>query len=198
MSERRFEILLSWVLLCLGVLYGVRMYLYPSDAGRVPTIVAAVMVGALVVQLIVLYGSSPAPVPSAAGEPSATADATDKAAKTPHPLPSSVTQSDIGAAAAESERPAEPEPDTYQTLIALTPVRRRRFWAISGFAVGFAAGIPLVGFVVTAGVMVAGVLAVGRERPATILVGGGVAAMAAYGLVAFLLDTPPFQGHLFG
>ena len=186
MNERRFELLLTWALLGFALAYGVRMYTYPSDAGRVPSIVAGVMVAALMVQLVL---SRRSPREEAAGEH---ATARSGSQEGQH----SVT--DTPSTERSEARPAEPEPDNYANLIALTPLRRRRFWTITGFAVIFAAGIPLVGFVVTAGVTVAGILLLAREQPVTVAAGAAVATAAAYGLVVGLIGLPPLHGLLLG
>jgi hypothetical protein len=186
MNERRFELLLTWLLLAFALAYGVRMYTYPSDAGRVPSIVAAVMVAALVAQLVVMHRSPR----QAAGEPGVESRDGQDERRTP---------TDTGPVVGQRQQgPAEPEPDSYETLISLTPLRRRRFWAITGFAVIFAVGIPLVGFVVTAGLTVAGILLVARERPRTVLAAAAVATAAAYGLVVGLIGLPPLHGLLLG
>jgi hypothetical protein len=187
MNERRFELLLTWVLLGFALVYGVRMYTYPSDAGRVPSIVAAVMVGALVVQLVTMHRFPPR---QTAGEPGGKSRDGENERRTPTDTAPVVGRRESGS--------AEPEPDSYETLIALTPLRQRRFWTITGFAVIFAVGIPLVGFVVTAGLTVAGILLFARERPRTVVAGAAFATAAAYGLVVGLIGLSPLHGLLIG
>lgn len=186
MNERRFELLLTWVLLVFALAYGLRMHTYPSDAGRVPSIVAAVMVAALVVQLVLLHRR---PHPRRGGEENDPAVYGERGQRSATGVPETLEQRKSG--------PAEPEPDNYGTLIALTPLRRRRFGTITGFALAFAVGIPLVGFVVTSGLTVGGILVLARERAVTVMAGAVVATAAAYGLVVGVIGLAPLHGLLF-
>jgi hypothetical protein len=88
--------------------------------------------------------------------------------------------------------------DTYETLIALTPERRRKFLAIVGFSIAFYFGILLAGFVVTSAVLITGILLLSRERVWVALVGGAAGGAAAYGLVVGVMNAQPLSGLLFG
>lgn len=170
MDEHRFDILLTLALLAGGVWYVLRMLAYPSTAGRVPAIVGAIMVVAALVQLaiqLVRYRRRDSAV----------------------------------APAAEEERvpraEQEPEMDTYATLIALAPERRRKFLAIVAFSIAFYFGIILAGFVVTSAVLITAILLISRERVWVAVVGGVAGGAAAYGLVVGVMNAQPLTGLLF-
>lgn len=171
MDEHRFDILLTLALLAGGVWYVLRMLAYPSTAGRVPAIVGAIMVAAVLVQLaiqIVRYrrrDTTAAPTP-------ADEDRVPRAEQ-------------------------EPEMDTYDTLIALAPGRRAKFLAIVGFSIAFYFGIILAGFVVTSAVLITAILLVSRERVWVAVVGGVAGGAAAYGLVVGVMNAQPLTGLLF-
>lgn len=187
MNERRFDLLLTLALLGFGVWYGVRMYSYPANAGMVPAIVATVFVGALVVQAVLMGRRLTARAEADGGvaeEAVATAEVSGSGRPGTEELPPRASN--------------EPEPDTYETLIALKGVRRRRFLTIVAFTIAFYVGTMLVSFVLTAGVLITAILLVSREKLYVALTGGLVGALSAYGLVVGLLDLPPFEGYLIG
>lgn len=176
MDEHRFDVLLTVVLLAGGVWYGVRMLLYPSGAGRVPAFVAAIFVTATLVQLalLLLRRRRPAPASVDAGGPATSAD---------------------GPAEPRAEQ--EPEMDTFETLIALTPERRRKFVAIAAFSVLFYVGAMLVGFVITTAVLITAILLVARERAYVAVIGGVLGGAAAYALTVGIMNMPALDGILF-
>jgi hypothetical protein len=211
MDGHRFDLLVTWALLAFGVWYGVQMLGYPDDAGVVPAIAAAIMIAALVVQLVVLHrkrlrdaaggtggatalGAEPAPsVPGSAGHAGAPG-----AVGTVGPASGAgaTVPTDDLAAVRHAVEEQELEQDSYENLIALRGVRRRRFLAIAAFSVAFYVGYLLVGFVVTTGVLMAAILVAARERPHVVVIGALVGAGAAYALVVSLLGIPAMSGYL--
>ena len=176
MDEARFDLLLTVLLLGGAVWYVLTMLSYPSTAGRVPAIVGAIMIAAAVVQLVaqlVRY---------------ARRDLTGPVA------PDVVPADDERVPRAEQE----PEMDTYETLIALAPERRRKFLAIVGFSIAFYFGIVLAGFVITSAVLITAILLLSRERVWVAVVGGVAGGAAAYGLVVGVMNAQPLSGLLFG
>lgn len=168
MSERTFERLVTVVLLGLGLWYLGEMLSY-GDAGRIPAIVAAVMVAAALVQLLLSFRRN-----VAGGAPDAAEE----------PLP--------GAGGA----PAVLEPDSYDTLIRLQGRRRRQFLTIALWAVLFYVGSLAVGFVITFTVLFAALLLVVRERLWLTAVVAVVTAASVYAFVTVFLDLPAFRGFL--
>lgn len=186
MNAHRFDLLVAWVLLLIACGYGLQMLSYSNNAGRVPAICAAVMAGALVVQLAMSHRhrttggkAGRAATESAAVGPTVGEDSTDYV-----------------AGANQLAARYEPEPDSYETLIALHGVRRRRFLSIALFSCLFYLGFALVGFVLTTGLLIAGILLAAREKIYVATTGGVVGAAVAYTLVVTLIGVEPLQGLL--
>ena len=217
MNSHRFDLLVTWALLAFGAWYGLQMLSYPDGAGVVPAIAAAIMVAALLVQLVVLHrrrardadagaggatalGADPAPsVPSPSvpspSVPSASVTSASDPATAGHTGGATLPAGDLTAVRHAVEE-QELEQDSYENLIALRGVRRRRFIAIAAFSVAFYVGYILVGFVVTTGVLMAAILVAARERPHVVVIGALVGAGAAYALVVSLLNIPAMSGYL--
>lgn len=168
MSERAFERVTTLVLLGLGLWYLVQMLSYGGGAGRIPAIVAVVMIGAALVQLALSFRRRESLSPSGAHE------------------------------AAPVSPAAQPlvEPDTYDSLIRIRGTRRRRFIAIAVWAVLFYIGSLAVGFVLTFPVLFAALLVFVREKLFLTLVVTAVTAVAVYVFVTVFLDLPAFRGFL--
>lgn len=183
MNEGRFQLGLSVVLLLGTAWYAVTMASYPSNAGRVPLIVALVATGALVAQIVVQVRALRAPAPA------------------PEPAPVVATGADSGDAtlAAAEARAHEVEEATegYDVLMAMDKVRRNRFVAIALFSILFYAGAVLIGFVLATGILITAFLLVARERVVTALVAGLSSMVAVYGLVVLVLGLPALDGYLF-
>lgn len=177
MSEKIFDRILTGALLMFSAWYCVSMLLYPSNAGRIPAIVASVAIGALLVQLWLSFRSRRA-APSTVAE-----------------IPSVPDQPYLPRVEAESN---EPEKDTYDTLLAVRGKRLRRLLMICGFILAFYLSSILVGFVVTSAVLIPAIFLMARERIWVALIGGAVAAVASYLLVVQLLGLPLIQGYLVG
>lgn len=179
LDERRFDIILTVVLLGAGVWYGLTMLSYPSSAGRVPAFVAAIMVGAAVVQVVIQLlhlrrRPTAAPADAAAAAPSSgEEDAAPRAAQ-------------------------EPEIDSYESLIALGAGRRGKFLAIVAFSAAFYVGFLLVGFVLTTAALITAIMLFSRERVWAALLGGVIGGAAAYALVVGVMNLPPVSGMLVG
>lgn len=183
MSENRFQIGLSAVLLVGTVWYAVEMASYPSNAGRVPLIVALVAIGALGVQLVAQVRALRAPEPApVAAVPQAGDVATNDR-----------TLEEVEALAQEVEEATE----GYDALLALDRLRRNRFIAISIFSILFYFGALAVGFVLTTGVLITAFLLVARERLFTALAAGVLSAASVYALVVLVLELPALDGYLF-
>lgn len=187
MNERRLQLLVSAALLVVTVWYAVTMASYASNAGRVPLIVALVLAGVLVVQMIAQIRGLRAPEP----EPDA------------HPVlatlgPLAPVDDDDPMARAE-QRVHEVEEATvgYGALLALDQVRRNRFIAIALFSVLFYVGALMIGFVLTTGVLITAFLLFARERAFTAVVAGAVSAGAVWALVVVVLGLPALDGYLF-
>ena len=183
MSESRLQLGLSAVLLAGAVWYAVDMSTYPSNAGRVPLIVALVAIGVLVVQMVGQVRALRTPEP----------------ARVAHvPLASEVaahghTLEEVEALAQEVEEATE----GFDALLALDRLRRNRFIAISIFSVLFYFMALAVGFVITTGVLITAFLLVARERVVTSLFAGVISAGSVYALVVLVLDMPALDGYLF-
>lgn len=197
MTARRFDLLVTCVLFAFGIWYGLEMLSYPDRAGVVPAVAAGIMVAALVVQLLLsLRKPRTPPEPPQAG-PGAGHGATALGA-----TPSSTGHHRVHMPSADladvrhAVEDKELEQDSYENLIVLRGVRRRRFLAIALFSVLFYVGYLLVGFVVTTGVLMAAILVAARERPHVVVIGGLVGAGAAYALVVSLLGIPALSGYL--
>src|SRR4051812_49175247 len=183
MSENRFQLGLSAVLLVGAVWYAIEMASYPSNAGRVPLIVALVAIGALAVQIVAQVRALRAPEPAhVAHVPQATEVATHE-----HTL------EEVEALAQEVEEATE----GFDALLALDRLRRNRFIAISIFSILFYFMALAVGFVITSGVLITVFLLVARERLVTSLVAGLISAASVYALVVLVLDMPALDGYLF-
>lgn len=205
MTARRFDLLVTCVLLAFATWYGLRMLAYPAGAGVVPAIAAGIMVVALLVQLLLSLRKPAEPAEPGAhgvaagrtgpGEHGATAVGAPPHAAVPHAADGSPELDDLTAVRHAVEE-QELEQDSYETLIALRGVRRRRFLAITLFSAAFYVGFLLVGFVVTTGVLMAAILLFARERAHVVVIGGLVAAGSAYALVVSLLGIPPLSGYL--
>ena len=206
MNARRFDLLVTWTLLVFAAWYGLVMLSYPDDAGRVPAIAAAIMVAALLVQLVVSYRRTTETREGTAGATGTPDAEPDPAASKPQAKDGAATHhrlGDVRHTVEEAEldvrhavETLEPERDSYETLIALSGVRRRRFLAITLFSGLFYVGFILVGFVVTTGVLITAILFAARERPHVALLGGAIGAAAAYGLVVLLIGIPAMSGYL--
>ena len=202
MNSHRFDLLVTWALLAFGTWYGLQMLSYPDGAGVVPAIAAAIMVAALLVQLVVLHRKHSRD--AEAGTGGATALGSDPAPSVPSPSAPAPVGHGGGAALPADDLTAvrhaveeqELEQDSYENLIALRGVRRRRFVAIAAFSVAFYVGYILVGFVVTTGVLMAAILVAARERPYVVVIGALAGAGAAYALVVSLLNIPAMSGYL--
>ncbi|RIQ35891.1 hypothetical protein [Jiangella rhizosphaerae] len=191
MNERRFELIVSWILLAFVLWYLATMASYPDNAGRVPVITAAVAAAALVVQIATLHLRRRRP--AADGEP-----------HLPHLAEAVLDRADARTEGHDVQHPHlaeeledELEKDSYDTLIAITGVRRRRFLAMAAFCVLFYVGILVAGFVVTTGVLIAAIMLSAKERLHVALIGGLAGAAAAYGLVVLLMGLQPWTGYLF-
>lgn len=190
MNERRFELIVSYVLLAFAVWYLATMASYPDNAGRVPVITAAVAAAALVVQIVTLHlrrrkaAEGEPPLPHLAGAVLDRADARTEGHDVQHPH-------------LAEELEVELEKDSYETLIAINGVRRRRFLAMAAFCVLFYAGILIAGFVVTTGVLIAAIMLSAKEKIYTALIAGVAGAAAAYGLVVSLMGLQPWTGYVF-
>jgi hypothetical protein len=184
MSERRFQLILSAVFLLGTIWYAVQMASYPANSGRVPLIVALVVAGCLVVQMVgqfrALRAPESEPVPVTVPAPGATASSGD-------PL----------EGAEERVQEVEGAMSGYQTLLALDRVRRTRFIAIVLFSILFYVGALMVGFVLTTGVLITAFLLIARERLVTALAAGLVGAAAVYVLVVMVIGLPALDGYLF-
>lgn len=183
LTEQRFERGVTIVLLFGGVLYIARMLSYPSGAGVVPAIIGTVLVVAAGVQLVMSVRRGRA-TDAGSDQPSTTqavpaAPATGQTASTP---------------SAEEDHGLESE--SYATLLGLRGSRRRRFLLISAFAFLFYVGVLLVGFVITASVLIFGLMLASRERLWASVVGGITAAGAAY-LFTYAVRIAVLGGILF-
>lgn len=187
MSARTFERLVALALLAFATWYFVTMLSYPEGAGQIPAIVAAVMMTALVVQLALSFRAPTGQTGTArqrADPPAAVSDA---------------VSSMVGPAGAGPERPVSPptiEPDTYETLIRLTPTRRRLFLAIAVWTLLFYVGALAVGFVATFSVLFTVLLMYVRERPVVALAAGALSGLIMYAFVSVFLELPAFTGFL--
>jgi hypothetical protein len=185
MTERRFQLGLSAVLLVATLWYVLEMVSYPSHAGRVPTIVALVMGGALVLQIVGQLRALRAP--SAPARP----DAVPPEAEVPR------TSDDPLAYAEERVQEVEEATSGFGVLLALDSVRRRRFIEIALFSILFFVGALMVGFVLTTGFLIFAFLLVARERLVVALAAGLLSAGAVYLLVVVVIELPALDGYLF-
>jgi hypothetical protein len=182
MTERRFQLLFSAVLFAGTVWYAIVMASYPSTAGRVPVIVAAVTGAALVLQMVGQVRARRAPAPEP--EPASVVTAV---------LP----DDDPLATAEERVQEVDNALSGYDTLLRLDPIRRNRFIAIAAFSILFYVGALMVGFVLTTGVLITVFLLIARERWFTALIAGLVSAAGVYALVVLVIDLPALDGYLF-
>ena len=166
MTARRFDLLLTTVLLVIAGGYVLRMATYPNRAGLVPALVGLVMAGALVVQLLLQARGGQDSLPQ------------DEEVEEP-----------------VDHAPAL-EPDTYETLIALRGERRSKFLTIAAFIVAFYALVLLAGFVVAATLTIPLLLLRLRERPHVVLLGALAAGGGSYLFVVRLLGLPVVEGYL--
>ncbi|HUR02724.1 MAG TPA: hypothetical protein VM347_09300 [Nonomuraea sp.] len=183
MSESRFQLGLSAVLLAGAVWYAIEMASYPSNAGRVPLIVALVAIGVLVVQIIGQLRALRVPEHA-------------KVAHVPQPSEFAThdhTLEEVEALAQDVEEATE----GFDALLALDRLRRNRFIAISIFSVLYYVGALLIGFVLATGILITAFLLVARERVVTALVAGVISLAAVYGLVVLVLELPALDGYLF-
>ena len=190
MNERRFELIVSWILLGFTVWYLATMASYADNAGRVPAITASVAGVALVVQIATLHLRRRKPAHEEAHLPHLAEAVLDRAdART--------EGHDVHHPHLAEELEDELEKDSYDTLIAIKGVRRTRFLAMAAFCVLFYVGILIAGFIVTTGVLIAAIMLTAKERLRTAVVAGLAGAAAAYGLVVSLMGLQPWTGHLF-
>lgn len=196
MSERKFDILLTWVLLAFAIWYGVTMYGYPARAGYIPMIVAAVMAITLVARLVLLYRPRAREDVVSARDPG---QARVESYQAVGEGGTAATQVAVEAVAENppAGAPVAPEPAGYDSMIRLSGDRRRRFVTIAGFAIAFYFGIVLAGFVVTTAVLITAVFLVARERPHVAILGGLLSAGAVYLLTVVVLGLQPLRGALF-
>lgn len=187
-NERRFDLGLALVLLGFAIWYGITMYNYPVGAGRIPAIVAAIMAGTLILQILLMFRA-----------PSRTLDEADLPDRADGELQRDLSDHPATSSSITApERTNEPEPDTYDTLIALSGTRRRRFFTIVAFSIAFYVGSMIVGFVVTSGALIGAVLLFARERAYVAVLGAILGSAAAYGLVVGLLNMRALDGYLLG
>jgi hypothetical protein len=161
------------------------MVSYPSHAGRVPTIVALVMGGALLLQMVGQVRSFRAS--AAPSGPGGVATAAEGLASSDDPL----------AYAEERVQQVEEATSGFGVLLALDSVRRRRFIEIALFSILFYVGALMVGFVLTTGILISAFLLVARERLLVALAAGLLAAGAVYLLVVIVIEMPALDGYLF-
>ncbi|MER3390871.1 MAG: hypothetical protein RJQ01_12700 [Microcella sp.] len=186
MSELRFERILTALLLVGSVWYAIVMFSYPSNAGRIPGIVAIVASVTLLVQLLLSLRTRSRSTPS---------DQDDRPVEEQGRSPSRVDDADAQGAS----RPAPVlEQDSYDTLIALRGARRRRFLIMAGYILVFYIGSLLVGFVVTTTVLLPVILLLAGEKVRVAVISAVVAAVGSYLLVVQLLGLPLLDGVLFG
>ncbi len=187
MSERRFHLVLSAVLLLGTAWYAVRMASYPANAGRVPLIVAGVTGAALVAQMIGQVRALRAPADTSGPEPVPAAPVTTQALSPDDPL----------AHAEERVHEVDNALSGYDTLLRLDRTRRNRFAAIAVFSIVFYVSALMIGFVLTAGILITVFLLVAREKLLTALVAGLISAVAVYALVVVVIGMPALDGYLF-
>lgn len=181
MSELRFDRILTGALLAFSLWYAVTMFLYPANAGRIPGIVAAVAVVALIVQLLLSFRS-----------PSRLAAIAGAEAAVPISPADAVPDNKLLAASPVLEQ------DSYENLLALRGPRLRRFLLISGFIVACYLGALLVGFVVATTVLLPVLLLLSGERTRVAVIAGVATAVSTYLLVVQLLGLPLLDGFFFG
>jgi hypothetical protein len=181
MNELRFDRILTGTLLAFSVWYAITMFLYPSNAGRIPGIVASVAIVALVVQLLLSFRPPSAPV-----------EATQE-----------ITVVPIGGGDAGTQRTslaAVPviEKDSYDNLLALRGPRLRRLLVITGFIFAYLFGAMLVGFVLATTILLPAVLLLSGERLRVAVIAAVAGAVSSYLLVVHVLFLPLFDGFFFG
>jgi hypothetical protein len=181
MSERRFQLVLSAVFVLGTIWYAAEMGAYPSHAGRVPLIVAVVVAGTLVVQMVGQFRALRAPVT----EPE------------PAPVAAAAISDDPLEGAEERVQEVDGALSGYDTLLALDRTRWNRFIAIAAFSLLFYLGALMVGFVLTTGVLITAFLLVARERLITALLAGLISAAGVYALVVVVMEMPALDGYLF-
>lgn len=184
MSERRFQLLLSAVLLLGTVWYAFEVASYPANAGRVPLIVALVTGAALILQIIVQIRALRSPERAPEPQPVSTEAA-------------ALGDDDLLARAEERAKEVDNALSGYDTLLRLDRRRFMRFVAIASFSILFYFGALMAGFVLTTGVLITVFLVVARERVATALFAGVVSAAAVYVLVVLVIGLPALDGYLF-
>ncbi|WP_225753484.1 hypothetical protein [Actinotalea sp. Marseille-Q4924] len=183
MSEKRFQIGLTVVLLAGTAWYAVQMASYPANAGRVPLIAALIMAAVLLVQLVVQVRAAPAPQPVLAPTP-----------------PSAVEVPAGGDPLAAAERlvhEVEEATSGFDALLALDGRRGRRLLTIVVFSVLYYFVALLVGFVISTGVLITGFMLIARERAWIAVVSGLLSSAAVYALVVLVLNMPALDGYLF-
>lgn len=193
MSARTFERLVALALLAFATWYFVTMLSYPEGAGQIPAIVAAVMMTALVVQLALSFrapAGETGPAPVRTDPPSAVSGALPLAAGPPAGDGAGLPASSAAGS------PPDIEPDTYETLIRLTPTRRRLFLGIAVWTLLFYVGALAVGFVATFSVLFTALLMYVRERPVVAVVAGVLSGLVMYAFVSVFLELPAFTGFL--
>lgn len=183
MTENRMQLGLSAVLFAGTVWYAVYMASYPSNAGRVPLIVAVVMGAALVVQMVGQLRTRCVPDE----EPDAV-PAQQQAAK---------DTDDLLATAEQRAHEVEEAASGFNALLALDNVRRTRLIAIVAFSVLFYVGALMAGFVVTTGVLITAFMLIARERAWLSVLTGVLCSAAVYALVVVVLGLPALDGYFF-
>lgn len=191
MTAGAFDRVVTLALLAFGLWYLLTMLSYPEGAGRIPAIVATVMIAALVLQLVLSFRG--------AASDEGARDATASTPSTPTPTSSAQPAVDAGGSVdprPDVVRPPDIEPDSYDTLIRLSGVRRRLFLGIAVWTLLFYVGALAVGFVATFAVLFAGLLLYVRETPFLAVAAGLVSGLAMYGFVTVFLELPAFTGFL--
>lgn len=188
MTARAFDRIVTLALLSFGLWYLLTMLSYPEGAGRIPAIVATVMVLALALQLLLSFRGT-------AADESA-ADATAESATAGSAGQPAVDAGTSTAPGPDAVTPPDIEPDSYETLIRLSGARRRLFLGIAVWTLLFYLGALAVGFVATFAVLFAGLLFYVRERPLVAVTAGLISGLAMYGFVTVFLELPAFTGFL--
>lgn len=182
MTEKRFQIGLTSVLLLGTGWYAVQMASYPANAGRVPLIAALVMAAALIAQLFtqVRQARRPQVLAGPTGDVAADRDDAD-------PL----------ATAERRVQEVEEAASSFDALLALDSRRRMRLLTIVVFSILYFLVALLVGFVLSTGVLITTFMLVARERAWLALASGLLSAAAVYVLVVVVLDLPALDGYFF-
>lgn len=96
----------------------------------------------------------------------------------------------------DSGRRRDGERDQDSALLLVTGEHRRRLLTIVAWTLAFFVGSLAVGFVLTAVVLITGLLVLHKERLAVVLAGAAVSLGASYLLVVVVLEQPLLSGWL--